>query len=252
MKKIFTLFAAAMLTMGAMAQNKNVHFEYDGTEVPAGSGYQMGDKDIITLTFTMGEEASDQTWSKGTVDVTKTDLFGNTISYSNYVQAKNANGRTNILTNRNCAYFQFEPKYSGTIQVMSQNVGTNKNIVVGNITGDEYTALPTQVYKDDNAVELAANGKLEDVGINENYSGYVNFAVEAGKSYVFCVGGSKGRIMGFSFTYDPATGSSAITDIAADENAPVEYFNLQGMRVENPSNGLFIKRQGSKVTKVIM
>jgi len=48
-------------------------------------------------------------------------------------------------------------------------------------------------------------------------------------------------------------GQTAITDIeAADENAPVEYFNLQGVRVENPSNGLYIRRQGSKVTKVII
>ncbi len=36
-----------------------------------------------------------------------------------------------------------------------------------------------------------------------------------------------------------------------DADAPVEYFNLQGVRVDNPSNGLFIRRQGSKVTKVI-
>lgn len=49
-----------------------------------------------------------------------------------------------------------------------------------------------------------------------------------------------------------AGGTSAITDINVDENAPVEYFNLQGMRVENPANGLFIKRQGNKATKVIM
>lgn len=49
-----------------------------------------------------------------------------------------------------------------------------------------------------------------------------------------------------------ASGTSAITDIAADENAPVEYFNLQGIRVDNPTSGLYIKRQGSKVTKVIM
>lgn len=48
-------------------------------------------------------------------------------------------------------------------------------------------------------------------------------------------------------------GSTAITDIeAADENAPVEYYNLQGVRVENPSNGLYIRRQGNKVTKVII
>ncbi|MDE5727997.1 MAG: hypothetical protein K2H94_07750, partial [Duncaniella sp.] len=45
---------------------------------------------------------------------------------------------------------------------------------------------------------------------------------------------------------------SSVSEIAVDENAPVEYYNLQGMRVENPANGLFIKRQGSKVTKVVL
>lgn len=46
---------------------------------------------------------------------------------------------------------------------------------------------------------------------------------------------------------------TAITEIeAADEDAPVEYFNLQGVRVDNPTNGLYIRRQGNKVTKVII
>lgn len=37
-----------------------------------------------------------------------------------------------------------------------------------------------------------------------------------------------------------------------DDNAPVEYFNLQGVRVENPENGLYIRRQGKKVEKVFV
>lgn len=37
-----------------------------------------------------------------------------------------------------------------------------------------------------------------------------------------------------------------------DENAPVEYYNLNGVRVAEPENGIFIRRQGSKVTKVIV
>ncbi len=37
-----------------------------------------------------------------------------------------------------------------------------------------------------------------------------------------------------------------------DENAPVEYFNLQGIRVANPENGVFIRRQGSSVSKVVL
>lgn len=40
--------------------------------------------------------------------------------------------------------------------------------------------------------------------------------------------------------------------VVENENAPVEYFNLQGIRVDNPENGLFIRRQGSNVTKVVL
>ncbi|MDD6888659.1 MAG: DUF6359 domain-containing protein [Bacteroidales bacterium] len=39
--------------------------------------------------------------------------------------------------------------------------------------------------------------------------------------------------------------------IESDANAPVEYFNLQGVRVDNPAKGLYIMRQGSKVVKVV-
>lgn len=43
-----------------------------------------------------------------------------------------------------------------------------------------------------------------------------------------------------------------IDGIEADENAQVEYFNLQGIRVANPENGVYIRRQGSKVSKVFV
>lgn len=46
--------------------------------------------------------------------------------------------------------------------------------------------------------------------------------------------------------------TSGIESVEADDNAPVEYFNLQGVRVANPENGLFIRRQGNKVEKVVI
>jgi len=49
-------------------------------------------------------------------------------------------------------------------------------------------------------------------------------------------------------TFVPGAG---VSDVAVDANAPAEYFNLQGVRVANPENGLFIVRQGGKVTKVV-
>ena len=45
---------------------------------------------------------------------------------------------------------------------------------------------------------------------------------------------------------------TGIEAVSADENAPVEYFNLQGVRVLNPENGFYIRRQGTRVEKVVL
>lgn len=45
--------------------------------------------------------------------------------------------------------------------------------------------------------------------------------------------------------------TSAVENIAvSDEDALVEYYNLQGVRVAEPANGIFIRRQGNSVSKV--
>lgn len=46
---------------------------------------------------------------------------------------------------------------------------------------------------------------------------------------------------------------AGITDVESAENdAPVVYYNLQGVRVDNPSAGLYIRKQGNKATKVLL
>ncbi|MBD5233274.1 MAG: hypothetical protein HDS65_03745 [Bacteroidales bacterium] len=45
-----------------------------------------------------------------------------------------------------------------------------------------------------------------------------------------------------------ATGVEAVE---VDSEAPVEYYNLQGVRVANPEKGIYIKRQGATATKVV-
>jgi hypothetical protein len=47
-----------------------------------------------------------------------------------------------------------------------------------------------------------------------------------------------------------ASGVETVT--ISEQNAPVEYFNLQGVRVNTPANGLYIRRQGNTVTKVVV
>ncbi|MDE5941419.1 MAG: chitobiase/beta-hexosaminidase C-terminal domain-containing protein [Muribaculaceae bacterium] len=47
--------------------------------------------------------------------------------------------------------------------------------------------------------------------------------------------------------------STGIESVAADsDKAEAEYFNLQGIRVDNPQGGVFIRRQGAKVAKVAL
>lgn len=50
----------------------------------------------------------------------------------------------------------------------------------------------------------------------------------------------------------PSAGAGAVVDVNTDVNAPIEYYNLQGLKVTEPSNGLFIKKQGNKVSKVLV
>ncbi len=46
------------------------------------------------------------------------------------------------------------------------------------------------------------------------------------------------------------TEPSGVENIVADNDAPVEYFTLQGIPVSEPGSGLYIRRQGSQVSKV--
>lgn len=49
--------------------------------------------------------------------------------------------------------------------------------------------------------------------------------------------------------YTNETGAVEVIE-ADDANVPAEYYNLNGVRVDNPTHGIYIKRQGAKATKV--
>ncbi|MBE6305180.1 MAG: hypothetical protein E7082_04585 [Bacteroidales bacterium] len=59
------------------------------------------------------------------------------------------------------------------------------------------------------------------------------------------MGGSK-----ISFYLEEPT--SGIDNIEGGESAPVEYYDLGGRRVVEPKNGIYIRKQGSEVTKVVL
>lgn len=68
----------------------------------------------------------------------------------------------------------------------------------------------------------------------------------------FTLGGSDLSLKANEGNLEIAEGSASISDIASDNETAVEYFNLHGIRVESPSNGIYICRKGDKVCKVVI
>lgn len=63
---------------------------------------------------------------------------------------------------------------------------------------------------------------------------------------------TKDHITDFVATGNEGELPTAVEDLDADDNAPVEYYNLNGMKVSNPQGGIFIRRQGNTTEKVIL
>ena len=51
---------------------------------------------------------------------------------------------------------------------------------------------------------------------------------------------------------DQWTKESNIENIGLDNIAPAEYYNLQGLKIDNPANGLYIKIQNGQASKVLL
>lgn len=53
-------------------------------------------------------------------------------------------------------------------------------------------------------------------------------------------------------TYASDNVMTGIANIDTDDNGAAEYYNLQGVRIANPTPGIYLMRQGGKVSKVVL
>lgn len=133
-------------------------------------------------------------------------------------------------------------------------VFTPKTVAAADIT----TALVNNVINIDNVVFAEATpadlanftGKVGDTELSFR-NNYKLPSVEAGTYTVTVVVTIYDNAPSL-YVIEYNAGSTAVDNIAVDAAAPVEYFNLQGIRVANPENGVFIRRQGSKVSKIVI
>ena len=91
-------------------------------------------------------------------------------------------------------------------------------------------------------MELLGGGLIADVTLNGTIDalGEVNMNIDVlwDGTPIVC-----------TFTTKMAT---SINGVACDETAVVEYYNLQGVKVANPANGVFIRVANGKATKVLV
>lgn len=86
------------------------------------------------------------------------------------------------------------------------------------------------------------------VGEHKIYSGIVTFEAVNADGYL----NPDNVSVPFSITIPEHGDSGAAFPAVDNSTAPVEYYNLQGVRVAAPAHGLYIRRQGTQTTKVIL
>ncbi len=116
------------------------------------------------------------------------------------------------------------------------------DIVVNDVTTSEENGVTT--YNGDvKGLQLAGGTIVADVTLNGTISGN-NVVMNIDVMW-------SGIPIKVTFT----SATSGITNITVDNsNAPVEYYNLQGVRVnaDNLTPGIYVRRQGSQVSKVLV
>lgn len=170
------------------------------------------------------------TVAPGKYDVTA-DLSAMTIKVVKTGQGGgNQGGDDDIITDPYYCYFDNTAGWN--VKVWAWNDTEPSCTVNPNWPGDSMTTKNGKLYW------AAPEGKIPSMIIFSNNGGE-----KAGGDLKF-VNGATYHVDG---TYTP--GTTGIETIEKESEAPV-YFNLQGVRVENPSNGIFIKVSGNKTTKV--
>lgn len=159
--------------------------------------------------------------------------------------------------------------YAGPISILSEAAegASNKPRLFYSDSGTN-PGWTYRFYKD-NTITVSASGDYAITSVQFNGTNLANQSVVFSDNGTFSgttwTANDEEGVTSFSIT-KTATGnnptiktmkvfykeSSMVEGVVVDENAPVEYYNLQGVRVNEPAQGtIVIRRQGTEVKKVI-
>lgn len=248
MKKIFTLLAVAAMAITANAQ--------DPIWLDANTATEMTYSGILTSKYPTIDEAAGTT-SYDEVAYPSGYQWDNGVKmYLVKADKTYSGGNSNDTYGKPVKFSNGAPNYV----LLPDGIYTNKIEFYGYCnTTDAVTYIASALDADGNEIYAYAEGdptigsiaKEDFKGMDLTQMGHITIQfTKAVNTFWFKNGGKQPAVFMNIYPVDP---TSALDNVlVADENAPVEYFNLQGVRVENPANGLFIKRQGNTVTKVVV
>lgn len=144
----------------------------------------------------------------------------------------------------------------GTLEITSPTQDYHGYIYLRNSTDTDYLYCTAYGF---NNVEGATAFEMPYVLVN--YSNVYRYDMtEPDNNYEYCASicmnawkkddSSTGYFYIDIYFNLPAT--SGVQEVIENADAPVEFYNLNGMKVENPSNGIFIRKQGNKTSKIIV
>lgn len=187
------------------------------------NGTEVKDGDRINLVNTW-EETALGTYEASPKLMFKATSTGTAYSYVKYTKNNSkviATGETPLLSVNTCAFGQ----------CTSANFGSQEITKSQFVTAGQTVDLKTEFVLD------CGDDEIEPSQVNFDSEFYIECELNGQTLKLYCY-------------VDSSTG--AVGGIGIDESAPVTYYDLQGRAVANPDKGVYIKRQGSKVTKVML
>lgn len=264
-----------------------VIFRKQGVEIGEPTVVDNKEENVITTTYVIGSTPNDKKslFAANQSDVT-TKLEQTIVDGGAYDGKENANGSNDYLYV--AVAWDLKGGETYTIWGTGSTICVNGIGYILPYTAPETPEVKVDEESFvDNTIEL--NGKNKVVKINASNEGnnvYYRFEAEEagievlaavpetivheGKEYLLVpengIELSQAGTLLF-FEHDPATDirsevasitvtgkgdTSGVAGIGNDADSDVEFYNLQGVRVSNPQGGIYIRRQGNTVTKVIV
>ena len=153
-------------------------------------------------------------------------------------------------------------------------INLGKDVQASLVNMDPYTMKPT-IYDTDDKMEYAVlvrrtygqATRNEFLVVDDNGGRYATFSSDDRKGdpsrftvypgnpdilFIQYTAGSSAYALPFKNPSEPVEGMNAIENVSGDsEQAQPEYYNLQGLKVSNPSTpGIYIKKTGNTTTKI--